>query len=314
MYSLRAELPGFKDGNRDDVSVASGGSVTVDFALRVCLGFGTMNHGVAPRLDELLTTSAVVHLRVAEAGRMRRLETDAYCGDVIETSATVLGVGRLARDEWRTDQTITLTSIDASLTSGGEYVAFLTYDPSAQKFDICMSYAWGVSNGRVEGLEELGIRDGTPVAQALTHLRDTYRRHTRYRQYTDLTSSAAIETLHYKTGWLLLGAINRNAWTDGYDQVVAPPFDFVATPDAHPTLPRQGDRIRLKEDGAITILDYGSRGEARRNISPTTRTQDHHITDYTGTRALASAIYTVADVQLEPIIKGHFVWVRVIAK
>ena len=100
-------------------------------------------------------------------------------------------------------------------------------------------------------------------------MRETYRRHTRFRQYDDLTSSAAIETLHHKTGWLLVGAFDGKAWTDGHDQV-APPSDFVATARMAPRLPRRGDRIRLNEDGPIMILDYGSRGEALRNISPTT--------------------------------------------
>jgi hypothetical protein len=315
LYTVRAELPGFKEVVRDGVAVGSGETVTLDFSLRICLGFAVADHVISPLLDELLTAAAVVHLRIAETGHRRLIETDAYCGEVVEAPATILEVGRLSHDEWRSYATIALTSDDVAPVAGAEYLAFLTYNTSTQQFSLDEAYAWKVSGGRVDGLAELGIRDGTPIAQALTKLRETYSRHTRYRQYDDLTPTAPLETLHYKTGWLALGtlALDRDAWTDGYGVNATRPFDFVANPEPSRNLPRPTDRIRLKEGGPITILDYGSRGEGLRNRSPTTRPRGGHVTDLTGTRVDAGGVYAVADVRLERLDDLRLVWVRLVA-
>jgi hypothetical protein len=315
LYTMRAELPGFKEVVRDRVAVGAGETVTVDFSLRVCFGFAVADHAISPLLDELLTAAAVVHLRIAETGHMRLVETDEYCGKVDEAPATILEVGRLSQDEWRSHATIALTSDDVAPVAGAEYLAFLTYNTSTQQFGIDEAYAWKVSGGRVDGLAELGIQDGTPIAKALTKLRETYSRYTRFRQYDDLTPTAPLETLHHKTGWLALGtlALDRDAWTDGYGVSATRPFDFVAHPEPTRNLPRPTDRIRLREGGTITILDYGSQGEKLRNRSPTTRPRGGHVTDLTGKRVDAGGVYAVADVRLERLDDLRLVWVRLVA-
>jgi hypothetical protein len=175
LYTVSAELTGFKNVVREGVTVGSGQTATVDFAMRVCLGFGTADYAEPPLLDRLLMAAAVVHLRIAEAGHKRLIETDEYCGVVDEARATILEVGRLSRDEWRSLATIDLTSDSLALKAGAEYLAFLSYDVSTRRFVIDESGAWKVSGARVDGLDELGIRNGTAVSQALTQLRDTYR-------------------------------------------------------------------------------------------------------------------------------------------
>ena len=108
-------------------------------------------------------------------------------------------------------------------------------------------------------------------------------------------------------------AVDRDVWTDGISDT-GRPFEFVADSQSLLTLPRPGDRIRLREGGQIVILDFGSRGEALRNRSPVTRpVYERHVTEQTGARVDAGGVYTVADVQLEPVTGMRYVWVRLAA-
>ena len=196
-------------------------------------------------------------------------------------------------------------------------LAFLHYNKSLQQ--ISLGDAWVVVDGRVQGAdqEELGFRDGSPIKKTLKRLRETYERSSRYRRYDDIAPTAALETLRHKTGWLAIGALaaDRDVWTDGQRDLRPDerPFEVVADGQPARNVPRAKDRIRLKEGGSIIILDFGSRGEALRNLSPTSRPRGGHVTDLTGTRVDADAIYTVADVRLELGGDIRLVWVRLVA-
>jgi hypothetical protein len=202
------------------------------------------------------------------------------------------------------------------LRAGTEYLAFLHYNKSTQQ--ISLGDAWVVVDGRVQSAdeEELGFRDGSPIDQTLKRLQETYKRSSRYRRYDDIAPTAALETLRHKTGWLAIGtlAADRDVWTDGQRDLRPDerPFEVVADQLAG-NVPRPKDRIRLKEGGSIIILDFGSRGETLRNLSPTSRPRGERITDLTGTRVDAGTIYMVADVQLERGDDRRLVWVRLVA-
>ena len=253
LYAVRAELSGFDDAVREGVALRAGETVAVDLALReVCLPLGTLDHVVYPALDMLLMADAVVHLRIAETGHTRLIETYEYCRQVVEAPAEILDVVRVSRDEWRSRTTIALTTDDSQLEAGAEYLAFLSYNASTQQFGIDEAYSWKITRGRVERQAELGIPDGTPTARAVSKLREMYQRHSRYRSYDDLSSNASLGTLQYKTGWFALGTLrlDREEWTDGSGRAGTRPFDFVATLESSRMMPRPTDRIRLKEGGS----------------------------------------------------------------
>ena len=165
--------------------------------------------------------------------------------------------------------------------------------------------------------DAFGFTHGSPLDLAFARLRDTYERYTRYRTYDDLTSTAPLETLQHKTRWFAMGTVllDREVWTDGRDGSTARPFDLVGDRWSSRVLPRPLDRIRLKVGGPIVILDFGAHGEALRHVSPTTRPRDGHVSDLTGTRVDAGGIYTVANVDFEPIEEAgqRIVWVQLVA-
>jgi hypothetical protein len=172
-------------------------------------------------------------------------------------------------------------------------------------------YSLPVIDGRVLGVyeERLGIDNGAAFDHVLVRLQQTYRRHTQYRKYDDLTSAATFETLRYKTGWIEIGVMDSQLqkWTGGQ------PFSFERGPNGR-ELPRPGDRILLKASHPIYILDFGSHGEELRTQAPATdRRMD--LADETGTRASPRVPYTVADVQSRLWGQDSWsVWIRLIAK
>ena len=173
-YSVRADMAGFKEETREGVAVRPGETVDVDFSLRVCLGLGIALVAEPPVFDQMLMAAAIVHLRFAEDGRDRLVVRDDYCGVVNEAPATILEVGRVAREEWRSRATISLSSDHVRFKAGTEYVAFLIYNESRQQFYF--GSAWKVVGGRVHGFfpdDELGVRDGSPVGRVLTQMRET---------------------------------------------------------------------------------------------------------------------------------------------
>jgi hypothetical protein len=316
-YSLWAKLAGFEPAIREGLSIRPNETVTITLALKLgCTGIGLVDAARYSTFDNMLTADAVVHLRITEDGKERRVDNGNNCYMVSEAPAAILGVARLEHDEWRSQAILPLVSNDSVLRAGTEYLAFLYYNKSTQR--ISLGDVWVVVDGRVQSAdeEELGFRDGSPIDQTLKRLRETYKRSSRYRRYDDIAPTAALETLRHKTGWLAIGtlAADRDVWTDGQRDLRPDerPFEVVADHPAR-NVPRPKDRIRLKEGGSIIILDFGSRGEALRNLSPTSRPRGGRVTDLTGTRVDAGTIYMVADVQLERDDDGRLVWVRLVA-
>ena len=315
-YSLRADLPGFEAAIREGLSAKPNETVAIALVLKLgCIGVGSLDAARDSAFNNMLMADAVVHLRITEDGTERRVDNGTLCYMVSEAPAAILGVARLEH-EWQSQRNLPLVSDDLVLKAGVEYLAFLHYDKSLQQ--ISLGDAWVVVDGRMQrDQEELGFRDGSPIDKTLKRLRETYKRSSRYRRYDDIAPTAALETLRHKTGWLAIGALaaDRDVWIDGRRDLRPDerPFEVVADQQPARNVPRPKDRIRLKEGGSIIILDFGSRGEALRKLSPTSRPRGGRVTDLTGTRADAGTIYTVADVQLEPVDDMRLVWVRLVA-
>lgn len=81
------------------------------------------------------------------------------------------------------------------------------------------------------------------------------------------------------------------------------------------TIHGQTPSTGLMNEGHAQILDFGWRGEALRHVSPTTRPHERNVSDLTGARVTAGAVYTVADIQFERIEHAdeHIVWVKLVA-
>jgi hypothetical protein len=158
----------------------------------------------------------------------------------------------------------------------------------------------------------VGVRKGMSIEQALGAIREWSARYSRYRTYEDLRSTAPLESLHYGTGWAWIGYLHPG---DVWDLRDKKQFEFAETPPPNRVVPRVNDRIRMTSDCPITILDYGSKGESLRNVSPTTRRYGGDITSLTGARAQAGHSYRVADVrfQREKDEDYRSVWVRLVA-
>jgi hypothetical protein len=277
-----------------------------------CAALGRLDAVVVPAFDELLLADAVVHIRITEDGRTRQAGNSFFCWTVSEASADVLRVAPLAQSAPRFMATILASRNDTPLVAGQEYLAFVSNGTPASGVIVHFENAREVRQGRVRAPagDELRLRDGTPVDRAFDSLLDTYRRYSRYRRY-DNPKPRAFDTLSHKTGWLELGVVERDrgVWPEGQ------PFEFASESQSSQWLPRPKDRIRLKQGGPIVILDFGARGEALWKRSPATRHGQLHLSDDTGARADAGAVYVVEDVQFEPAAeqKLHFVWVRLAA-
>ena len=118
-------------------------------------------------------------------------------------------------------------------------------------------------------------------------------------------SPHALESLDYRTGWILLGilTIDQKRWGAGLDPAapyLTGCFEIVGKQidRRKPYLPRPGDRIRLTTRVRITLLDYASAGERNRLESPAR----HSLTDHDDThlRLESGAIVTVRRVDISP--------------
>ena len=175
-----------------------------------------------------------------------------------------------------------------------------------------MSFEREIVGGRISGerKKELGIRGGMPVGEALTRLRELRERYNRYRHYSRNGSpspTAGLETLRYKTGWILAAVMK-----DG--SLIQPSFEFAESVQRSRGLPRSNDHIRTTEAETVHISEFGARGEALRERRPSLRHLS--VSDDTGTEVNSGATYTVADVQLEtlPGENRQFVWLRLVAR
>ena len=278
----------------------------------VCAGLGLLDAVVVPAFDELLLADAIVHIRIAENGRTRQTGSGSFCWTVSEASADVLRFAPLAQIAPRFMATILASRNDAPLVAGQEYLAFVSNGTPSSGPIVHFENAREVSQGRVRAPagDELRLRDGMSVDRAFDSLVDAYRRYSRFRRY-DNPPPRAFDTLSRGTGWLELGVVDRDrgVWPEGQ------PFEFVSENHQSSWLPRSKDHIRLRQGGPIVILDFGARGEALWKRSPATRHGQLHLSDDTGARADAGAVFAVEDVQFEPAAeeKLHFVWVRLAA-
>ena len=179
-YALTATLPGFMNHQQEGIAVGVDATVTVDLKLSLaCAEHSDFISGTP--LDQLLTSDAVVYLRVTEHGFDRRLENGASCYTANEAPATILDVVHTARPQWRRGASIPLLAVNRKLHAGEEYLALMKFDESLGRFVLDSTLFAPVLNGQVEWFDdlELGFRDGATIGTALQQLRDIYKRYSR---------------------------------------------------------------------------------------------------------------------------------------
>lgn len=180
-YAVKAESSGLVPAVREGVIVTAGESVTIDLVLRIRCYAGDPPLIVVPsHLGQLLMADAVVHVRIAGAAGTAGAEDECHP----RRDAIVLGAAKFSRPEW---QSLSRIALAADFGPGEEYLLFLTYAPSSQRFSGW--YSRLVVDGRVSGPDnnmssvvpddDLGIPDGMPVDQALTRLRQLDQRNRR---------------------------------------------------------------------------------------------------------------------------------------
>lgn len=304
-YRLRAELRGFLSDEAPDIVVAAGSTRMVDLSLEV--GCVTNESGlVLPDFELFLFADAAVHVRVTGTvvGAV-----DDHCG--VRSETLVLGAVRLSNDAPMVGERLVLIS-GIALDVGKEYLLLLEHRHTQRFLRVFAPYRRDVASGRIHGkpTEELGIRDGVPVARALENLRATYVKYARYRVsgHSRSETTAGIEALRHRTGWFLAGLASAShaEWTG------SPSFEPVGgkSPEA---LPRRGDVIRMTADEDIYIRDFWARGEELRRQSPATEVDRPHSSDLTAVRLKGGDVYRIADVRFEPDPHEDTkrVWVRI---
>jgi hypothetical protein len=313
-FMLRAELPGFLTATRPGLLVSADATLVVDISMK--LGCIEDPHVVQETpLEQLMSADGVIHLRIASDSQDIRIETEHECLHYHASDGEIRSVGSSRRGEFRARAIIQLSS-DGPLRAGTEYLALVRYN---ERFGRFWFYnAIPVTDGRLDGNEWFGIGADQAVGSALAHFRDIYARHTRYKPHGAPGAEAPLHALRYNTGWFDLGALyrDRDSWFDpaptGYEPIERP-FEFIGDPLSSRQLPRRGDRIRLYKGGPISIMDFGSRGEARRNRRPNTWKSESWTANLTGTRVDAGGVYTVADVFMWTSEHERFMSVRLVA-
>ena len=311
-YLVSAHVPGRRTVERWNLNVVSGETVSIELPLSARCSMILDSVSEDP-LSRLLRADAVLHVRIRENGVGRLIQWTMpsqwlACEELNDAPATVLGVARMAA-KWQGSSEILITA-ENRLEAGQEYLALLNYDSKLQRFQADIL----IADREVASWSDptLGVREGMSIERALRALRETAARHSRYRTYEDLRSTAPLESLRYRTGWIWVGVLHPG---DVWDLPEEKRFEFAATPSPNRVVPRVGDRIRMTSDCPIIILDYGSRGESLRHVSPTSRRYGGDITSLTGARAQAGHSYRVADVRFERVRDedSRVVWVRLVA-
>ena len=315
-YTVQAFLGSFRAATQDPLLVQPGETTTTGFALRVGCIEESIGVVEAP-LDQLLKVDAVVHVRVVADSHLVVIPTDDCDIRSHQTSATILAVGAVSRGEWKPGATAQIAS-DDSLKAGTEYLAFLKYRDVVQRFTLGSYFAPQVIDGRVgwSPQEALGFRDDAPVGYALARIREIHARHTRYTRHGEEGSEAPLDALRYDTGWFDMGILerNRDVWLNPIGPaVIDRPFAFVADPLSPRQIPGKGDRIRLLQGGPISIMHFGSRGEAMRNRRPDRWKTESYTANVTGTRVDAGGVYTVADIVMWKDKHFRLISVRLVA-
>jgi carboxypeptidase family protein len=315
-YLVSAHVPGRRTVERWHLDVKDGETVSIELPLSTSARCSSSVDEVSyDELSRLLTPDAVLHVRIREDGISRFVDygppdQSFLCGEWDDAPAAVLGVARIGT-KWAGSQEILITARGVQLEAGQEYLVFLNYDSKLQRFEV--ESADLIADRRVSWSNRtLGVRKGMSIEQALRAIREWSARYSRYRTYEDLRSTAPLESLQYGTGWTWIGILHPG---DVWDLRDKKRFEFATTPPPNRMVPRVNDRIRMTSDCAITILDYGSKGESLRNVSPTTRRYGGDITSLTGALAQAGHSYRVADVRFKREKDEDYrsVWVRLVA-
>jgi hypothetical protein len=331
-YTVTAQLPGFGTTTRDGIIVPPAGSLSVSLLLDPgCLRRGVPLTAYVPPLEQLITADLVAHIRVAEDAHDLDVMHGRSCSRYDAAPATILEIVAPARGPWRPGTAVNVYSY-LPVRAGNEYIAFLWYNDAARHYLLDdPNLAIKVTGGRVEwkgsyidtdSVETLGIPERAPIDLALARLRETYATHTRFRPLGAPGSEAPLEALVNRTGWFELGSLegDRDVWIDWTPPEwkpapIPPPFEFVGAKDPSQTVPRRGDRIRLRKAGIIKIDSFASRGEDLRERPPTAWNRQAFTVNLTGTRVGPGREYTVADVVIQTFPAGdsRYVWVRLVA-
>lgn len=184
-YTVRAALPGFETAVEKGVVVATATTT----ALPVALKMGCLEEVVRVDLGlarSLQAATAVVQIRISHSGSGERCPATGFCvctehlADVIrvvkagqrEASLSTIrflqeGAGRLAENGQ--------AGAEQPYTPGQEYVAFLRWDSTADRFLRINGpiYMFPIRHDRVEfrRTDAVGISDGMPVAEFTRALR-----------------------------------------------------------------------------------------------------------------------------------------------
>jgi hypothetical protein len=303
VYAVRGEQYSRRDDQEAGIVVTGGQTRTINLELAIGCINGDAVAG-EPTLDELLEADAIVHVRAGNTGKD---EHDGCAPREVEVLAAV----RFSDTGKRLGPAFQLLWGNR-FERGKEYLLFLNaYDTRKRPRIFATSFEREIVGGRISGdhQKELGIRGGMPVEEALTRLRELREAYSRFRRYDrqSLSSTAGLETLHYKTGWILAGMIK-----DG--SLIGPSFEFGEPVQRSRGLPRANDHVWITTPSEeVRISKFGAKGEALRERRPTLNTLS--ISDDTGTRVTPGLTYTVADVQLEslPGDDRQFVWLRLVA-
>jgi hypothetical protein len=168
-YTLTGALPGFATATQSVVAAAPG-SFAADLVLRLPCMFPDLviEEGLPAKLS---SSSAVVFVRIEDAGRLVSVGESGNCVKGYEHRATVLDVVKTAR--LTSDVIQLLRAKTTGYHVGDEYILFLRRHSSGALIDFGV-YAFPVINGRVRWTRDdlPGIADGSPVAQVLDALRN----------------------------------------------------------------------------------------------------------------------------------------------
>jgi hypothetical protein len=168
-YTLSIELPGFVPDSQEGIAVTEGQTSTVDFAMEI----GCVNDLVvtSPYFDRLLTAMSVLHVRTTSDVVERR----DNCGP--KRVAVVLSVALFLPPGPPAGERILVLQSSGHFEAGKEYLVFVT-GPYGRKQPFFRAFlASEIVAGRVRGssVDDLGVRDGMAVGQAIQHLRDEHK-------------------------------------------------------------------------------------------------------------------------------------------
>jgi hypothetical protein len=171
-YTVTAELAGFQTRTLDSVAAVPGG--VVDLAITLEIGCVQEVLYVDPGLlKNLQSSDGVFLLRIESMTPARHWKASTWCGDSPEYVAPVIETIKGARPAAGTLRFVLFGS-GHRYETGGEYIAFLAWEPSIGRYRVLMpGYLVPVRSGWVEWdrLPTIGIPQGSPVSDVIEALR-----------------------------------------------------------------------------------------------------------------------------------------------